>query len=215
MQVDAVDAFLKFQKVVVPGIHHAKACQFASITWGTLPWAEHAAELREMMSKSVQPTALQQELQPILTQAFDAVFEKNASPQKVKRFSTLCRELSDKAVPAVIAKSIAAAAPVIHVMLHEALAQIYKTASADMPSAPATFHALACLVRGCLISHLGPALNQQGMQLPAGFELVEDAKVQTGRRSLNNTLQLLSNAHSKISDIDSVMGPLVNGAAGY
>ena len=214
MQVQFVDLFSNFRKVVVPDEYHSKACQFAELTWGTPPWAECAAELREMMVKTVEPIELQQTLQPIVTQACDAVFDKNAHPHKVKRFSTLSVELSSKVLPALIAKSISAAAPVVHAMLHETLAQLYKPRAASIPKAPDAVVALACSVRGCLISHLGTTLRQQDLQLPADFKLVEDAEVQTARRSLSNTLQQLTNAHSKISEIEGVMGSLSSAVGG-
>lgn len=94
-------------------------------------------------------------------------------------------------------------------MLHETLAQLYRPSAAGAPKALEAVHAMAVSVRGCLISHVGTALRLQALQLPADFELVEDAEQWEARRSLHNTLQQLTNAHSKISEIDSVIAPLL------
>lgn len=72
MQVQFAELFRSFRKsqVAVPDECRDKARGFAELTWGTPPWAEYAADLREMLSKGIESTAMQLILQPLVTQAF-------------------------------------------------------------------------------------------------------------------------------------------------
>ena len=172
--------------------------------WGSLAWAKCMATLEKLLVEQTKPAALQLAVTPVVLAAYGAVFDRNLSDHKLKRFSELHRLLSSELLPLRITQAISAAAPTIHAMVHGSLAELYVATQASY-----SFTDKRVALCGCLVSHLMAALEgftkAQCMILPADFELVEDVQVRAQRFALKNTLQALSYASCKIFEIEGAI----------
>ena len=176
-----------------------------------LEWAEYTIASKDNLRKLVHKVTGQacKEYERAACNAYDAAF---ASNQKLSRFPTLQTQVKAN-IPNRIQEALNAAKPAIAVMMTTAEQHLYD-GTLSQQDLVQRFHQLKHSMGRCIVEHMVKFLKHSPLSLPPDFQLIEDDRTASDRRSLQKQMDRVNQAIVQLDEMKSESF-LEHGAAGF
>lgn len=175
--------------------------------WGSLEWARRVNSVEQHIKDAcMSQLSNGSSIRHMILSAFDAAFTSHP-PMNLARFESL-QSLLHQLLSSRVEDSLAAATPHVDHVIQDTICKLsmcirdadHRSIYHMYPSTiPDNAESAIC---GCIIRSVIQHVDMRPLELPSGFQLEEDFQTGQRRSVLNNRLQKLQTASTKISQFE-------------